>query len=146
MREPRPLLALVDPERLQPVEQAGRKRGAGVLAVVEDEHPDASRLAVAPELEDHLARVERGFSECAGDGPDLSDGSRPEEGEGGVEVRPSDAPGVGKLLVLPGDDCVDDVVREAKRAEEAKPLTALDAIGRSATRQCRLCARTRRRR
>src|SRR5919202_1070967 len=51
VRQPRALLALVDAEVLEPLEQVEREPLRTALLVVEDEHSDAAGLAVAADGE-----------------------------------------------------------------------------------------------
>lgn len=61
-----------------------------------------------------------------------------------MEVAARDDPTAAELALLPRGDTLEDVVREPKRAEEAKPITALDATGTRFARVCQLCVKTRR--
>ena len=127
MREPRALLALVDAEGFESVEEAAGEVTTLACRVVEDEHRDAPGFAIAARREHDLARVPCGCPECGRNCGKLDGGSMAEEGERDVEMLARDDPAVAELLSLPGFDPVEDVVGKTKAAEETKALIALDA-------------------
>ena len=120
MGKPFPCLAPVDAERLEPrLEVAGERRRAASL-VLEDEHPDAPRLAVPHGHEP------RRLGDAAGRGAERLDdpgqfACRPvaEERERDVEMLARDDTDVGgEVLPLPGGERVERRVGQPQRAEE----------------------------
>jgi hypothetical protein len=127
VRQPRALLALVDAEGLESVEETAGQVTALACRVVEDEHRDAAGLAIAAWREQDLAGVPCRRSERGRNRREFDGGPMAEEGERDVEMLAGDDPAVAEMLGLPGLDPVDDVVGEAKAAKEAKALIGVDA-------------------
>jgi hypothetical protein len=119
VREPRPLFGLVHAEPVKSlVNLAGEFRRCPFV-VVEDEHPDAARLAVAV-----LAEHDRPCGGCGGlqlspDRLDVARGPGAEEGQGDVEVVARNEPMLaGRKERLPGDEAPDHVLGQGKSAKE----------------------------
>ena len=127
MGKPRPPFALVDAEGLQPVEQSPGEPPGLTRAVLEDEHPDTARLAVAAGREDDLAGVPGRSSQRGRNRRQFGCRAPSEEGEREVEMLERDDPPVAKVLGLPRFERVEDVAGEAQGAEETQVLIALDA-------------------
>ena len=121
VREPRTALALVHPQPLEPpVEVVGERDRAAVL-VVEDEHAHAPRLAVAGDREPGGPGGRGCLSKLAGDRRNLGSRAPAEERKREVEVctdNTADTSPLRKRLTAPGDEAVEDDVRETKGAEE----------------------------
>src|SRR6266542_3511084 len=95
VRQPWTFLALVHAELFQsPVEVAGKLRRALLLVVVEDEHADASRLAVAAQGQAGWPCSGGSVPQRSRDRPDLGDGPVPEERQRDVDVSGRDDPHV----------------------------------------------------
>ena len=92
MRQPRPLLALVHAEALETGEEPVREEPGFTGLVVENEHADASRLAIAAGREDDLADPASGVGEGGSDRGKLRGRARAEERERGVEVLAGNDP------------------------------------------------------
>src|SRR5581483_3554841 len=99
MRQPRPALAPVDGERLQARLDVVRERRRECALVVEDEHPDAARLAVALEAEPQAARTRGGVAQRADDRLQLPCRPVAEEGERDVQVLARDDADAAQLLL-----------------------------------------------
>src|SRR6266511_1870688 len=97
VRQPWTVLALVHAELFQPpVEVAGELRRA-LLLVVEDEHADASRLAVPAQGQAGWPRSGGSVPQRSRDRLDLGDGPVPEERQRDVNVPGRDDPHVSGL-------------------------------------------------
>src|SRR5918912_1443921 len=141
VRKPRPLLALVDAELLEPQMEGVRHGRRPVFLVGEDEHPDAAGLAVAGYVEAGRSRCRGRLPKCSCDRRHLRRRPPPEEGERDVEVRPDDPPHaspLGKLAPSPLDEAVEDVVGKAQGAEEPEERMAFEATWRTHAPSCRL--------
>jgi hypothetical protein len=128
VREPRPPLGLVDADLLEPAGEIVRERGCSPTFVVEHDHPDAPRLAVAARAKERPDGGGGGGSHLRGDRPDLAGRPRSEERERDVEVRRRNetrVTGAGERPALPGDEALDDALGERECEEEAEPFTAL---------------------
>src|SRR2546421_739475 len=79
--EPGPTLAAVDAELLQPLVEIAREQSRAVLFVLEHEHADAARLAVASGREPDLGRARGSVAQRADDRPELSGRAVAEKGE-----------------------------------------------------------------
>src|SRR5690242_17479982 len=86
MRQPRPALDLVDAEPFEPRADVGRQRGRRAALVVEDEHADAARLAVAARREPDRSGLASSVLEPDADLVELALGARPEERQRDVEI------------------------------------------------------------
>src|SRR5438128_8545102 len=147
VRKPAAALPLVHAQPLEPPVEVVGERDRPSALVVEDEHADAPRLAVAGDGESGAPGGRGRLPELAGDRGDIRGGSAPEEGQGDVEVRPDDAADAvsfGKRPAAPGDEAVEDVVGETQGAEEPDRRIAPHATDRIHTRSCRSCVRRRR--
>lgn len=109
MRKPRTLLALVDAESLETAEEPLGEPTGFPSCVVENEHPDAPRLAIAPRRKRDLTRFTGGASEGGSDRGQLGRRAPSEEGERDVEMLARNDPAVAKIRGLPGRDAVEDV-------------------------------------
>jgi hypothetical protein len=109
VRKPRPRLTAVDAQPLEAAVEVIGERGRVASGVVEDEHPDAPRLAVAADREPRPARSADGLLERARDGLDVSARAAAEERECEVEVVPRDDPSA-ELPFLPREEALDGVV------------------------------------
>src|SRR5438132_3612329 len=128
VRTPRPLLPLVDSEPLQTLVQVARQGRRPALLVVEDQHADAARLAVAMGREDDLRSRGGRLPQGTRDRVDLFRRSMAEEGERDVQMVAAECPSLGgQILALPADERFDCLVRQSERTEEPEPFTALDA-------------------
>jgi hypothetical protein len=138
VREPRPPLASVHAELLEPLsEVAGQSRRAPLL-VVEDDHADAPGLPVASGAEQGPAGPAGAAAELLEDPGNVAPGPRAEEDERDVEVLGRDDPDVAgrpELAPLPRDEPLPGLGGERKSDEETKPRIAFQARGRSRARQ-----------
>jgi hypothetical protein len=113
-----PLLALVDPERVEPCVQVfGDSRRSFVL-VGEDEHAHAPRLAVPDRLE-----ADRACGGCDGasrlhDPVEFDHGPMAEERERDVQVAACDGAAPIDVRSLPRAKGVENPIRESESAEE----------------------------
>ena len=131
MRKPGALLALVYTEFLEPLEQALRELPAFPRPVLEDDHADAPRLAVAQGGEDNLTGRSSRLSKSSGDGIELRGRPGAEEGERDVEMLARDFAPTAELLGLPPLEAIDNGVREPEGAEETQAVMAPDGTGRA---------------
>src|SRR6266496_2420038 len=86
VRQPRPALGTIDAERLETSVQVVGERRSTPFLVVEHDHADAARLAVAQRREADLAGARGGLPEGGDDLRKPSGVDVPEEGERDVEV------------------------------------------------------------
>jgi hypothetical protein len=113
---------------VEPLVEVTRQLPRGTVLVVEDEHPDAARLAVAAFAEDDRSRPGRGRLEFGPDRLDFVERPRSEEGERNVEVVAEDGSiRTGRQELLPGDEAVEHVFGQGESAEEPDRVIALDA-------------------
>src|SRR5664279_1669732 len=100
--------------------------------VLEYEHADASRLAVAAEIERHRPGAGGGASDDLGDRLDLRTWARSEEGDGEMELlgRNEARANLSQLRQLPGGDALTVVGRKRVGDEEAYSLIAAHASAR----------------
>jgi hypothetical protein len=118
VRQPGPPLAAVDAEALQPFLNVLGEHPRPTTLIVEDEHPDASRLAIATRGEADRSGRCRSVAQDADDRLDLATGPMAEERERDVQVlSPNDANAC-ELRALPPLDLVEDVIGQAQREEE----------------------------
>src|SRR5689334_2229218 len=115
MRQPGPVLPAIDAEPLQPLLDVPREQRSPSPVVLEDEHADAPRLAVAHRREPDLPRSRGGLTQNADDRFELAGGPVTEERQRDVQVRAGHDAAAGQMLALPGLDGVEDVVRKAQR-------------------------------
>lgn len=103
MGKPVPALAAVDAEPLQPLLEVGSERTCPARLVVEDEHPDAPRLAVAHRREARpLLHPGGSLTERRDDRGQLAGRPVAEEGERDVQVLArDDSELAGQVRVLP---------------------------------------------
>jgi hypothetical protein len=129
MSKPRASLASVQLERLEPGVEISRKRAGAPVLVVEYEHADAARLAIADRR--RRGRLPDGagcFSQRFRDALDVCARAGAEEGERDVQIgAPHDPSAAGELALLPVDDAIQHLLRKGESAEEPKPLTAFHA-------------------
>src|SRR4029079_5117501 len=114
--------------------------------VLEDEHADASRLAIATRNETDLPRPGGCFAQRQDDRVDLAGRPMPEKRERDVQVLSRDDPNACELRTLPPLDLVEDAVGQAQREEEREPFIATHASGRGHADSLRLPVRSARRR
>src|SRR5258708_6580599 len=88
MREPGTPLTPVDADPLEPGGQVGRERGGTPAEVLEHEHPDGARLAIAPRSENGLFRTSSRLAKRRPDRIDLRHVATAEERERDVQVLP----------------------------------------------------------
>jgi hypothetical protein len=131
MREPRPLLALIDAEGLQSVEEPSGEPSAFLCAIVEHEHPHAAGLAVAARREHDVGGFSRSVGQRHRDRRQLAGRPSAEEREREVEMLARDDPALAEMLVLPGLEVVQDAVGKPERAEEPEVLIAPEVTGGS---------------
>ena len=112
--------------RWQPVRELG-----GVRIVLEHEHPDASRLAVAADREHRTPSCPGAAPQRRHDAVEVPGGPDAEEGQRDVQVRPRDDSNPGRKLdrALPPLDGADHVVGKTQCAEEAEGLITTDGSG-----------------
>src|SRR5213592_434818 len=145
MRQPRTTLRLVDPEPAEALVEVTCQLPGGAVLVVEDDHPDAARLAIAALAEHDRPRSGCGCFELGPDRLDLARRPRAEEGQGDVEVGARDGSmGAGRKAGLPGDEAVEHVVGQGESAEEPDRVIALDATSGTHARMSRSCDKRRR--
>ena len=118
VRQPEPPFPLVDAQGLQTPEQIVREGRGTAVPVVADEHPNAPGLPVPAHLELRTLGPGGGVPHRTGHGLEVASGPGAEEGQRDVEVSGRHDPPV-ELAHLPGDEALDDVVGQTKRAEEA---------------------------
>src|SRR5436190_2513863 len=147
MRQPPPPLRLVHVKRLQAaVEVARNARGAAVL-VVEDEHPDAPRLAVPANVEHGPRGAD---SRAAQTGCDVTEPPRAcvaEKRERDVDVLARHDPHVvdaGEDGPLPHGEPLENVVSDPQGAEQPDPFIRNEATREGHAASSRLCVRRRR--
>ena len=116
MRKPRPALAPVHLERLEPSVQALGKSLRLPARLVENEHADGASLAVAHGLESKRLRRGRLLAEGTPNRLERRTRLTPEKRERDVEAR--DAPPAREVPLRPPEERVDDVLRELKSEEE----------------------------
>ncbi len=120
MRQPAPSLRLVHAEPLEAAVEVGGQASGRAAAVVEHEHADAPRLAVAAHPELDRLRRPRSVIELGRDPPELACWAGAEKGEREVEVLPGHEPSpCRRKAPLPGDERVENGVAELEREEEA---------------------------
>src|SRR5215471_18695856 len=142
VRQPGTPLAAIDAELLQPLlEVVGKLRRIASL-ILEDEHSDASRLAVANGREADLPRSGCGLPQRAADRLELAARPMAEEGERDMQVPTRDDSDVPQLLALPALDLVEHVVRDTQSEEDPQPFIAGHATARSHAASSRLPARS----
>src|SRR5438105_2693968 len=149
VREPRPPVALVHAQPLEPLVEVARERGGAAVLVVEHEHADAPRLAVPHDGEASGLGGRGGFAQRTRDRRSLLARPATEERQRDVEVRADDAADADpsplrKRASAPRDEPVQDVVRKTKGAEEPERRIAPHATGRIHTRSGRACVISRR--
>jgi hypothetical protein len=130
VREPPPPLALVHAERLEAALEIVRENSRTPLLVVEREHPDTARLAVAAQREPCRSGLGSRLPQRADDRVELAHPPVPEEGERDVQVLRRNGPDAGhraERVRLPRDEPLHRLRREPQRAEEPHPFIALDA-------------------
>jgi hypothetical protein len=86
MRQPGTLLPTVDAEALQPLLDVSGEPSRTPSLVLEDEHPDTSRLAVANRRKTQLRRPRRGLAKCGDNGFEFAARAMAEEGKRDVQV------------------------------------------------------------
>jgi hypothetical protein len=126
VRKPRAPLGLVDAEACETPREVVREERRAPPVVLEHEHADAPRLAIAGGGEHGLLRLASGGAHLAGDRSDVVGWAPAAEHEGDVEVLAADDPRVanaGERLPLPGGEALDGVVGERESEEETEALT-----------------------
>ena len=121
MWKPRTALGLVDPELGQPpMRLSGDPRRVSIL-VVEDEHSDRARLAIAKRSEHRLGDTTDGASQGSSDRLDLAGRPRPEKRNRDVQVLDRDDAHAlpVELAALPCGDLSRRVVGQAEAEKEA---------------------------
>src|ERR1035437_1306890 len=132
VRKPGTSLALVAADRLQPAPNRLRHAGRFAAFVLEDEHADAPRLAVAAEHELHWPGALDGAADDLEDRLDFEARPPAEEGDGEMELlrRNEARPTSGQLRQLPGGEPFAVVGRKRVGDEEAYSLIAAYASAR----------------
>jgi hypothetical protein len=118
VRQPGTRLAPVDAELLEPSLEVASEPGCPAVVVLEDEHADTSRLAIANRREPDLARICSGSAQRAHDRVQLAGRSMAEKGERDVQVLAGDGPDVRQRLVLPALDLGEHAVGDSQSEEE----------------------------
>jgi hypothetical protein len=137
VREPRAPLGPVRPEPLEPFRKACLQEARAAVLVVEDEHGDALRLAVAGHGEHRSADARSGLVERLAQERELARRPSSEEGERDVQVRGRHDPhaaGTAEGVRLPARERLRDVSGERKAEEEARAHSPTVA---GLTRNCR---------
>src|SRR3954468_16937584 len=126
MRQPRAPLPPVDAEPLQALLEVPGERCRRAADVVDHDHADAPRLAVAerPELDRACPRRRR--AELFDDRRNRRGGPVAEEGKRDMEVLAWDDTPAREVGRLPGGKAVDGVLVELQRAEQPDSLIPLD--------------------
>ncbi len=140
MREPRAPLALVHAELLEPCLQVVRERRGATTGIVEDEHPDAARLAVSHRREPDPACARSRFAQHSDDRVELLCRPVSEKSERDVQVIARDDPHALQLGALPRLDLVESVAGKPEREEEPQSFIAVHARRRRRTPPSRLRA------
>jgi hypothetical protein len=128
VRKPGAPLRLV---HAQPGERVGQVSGElcrPTALVLEHDHPDAPRLAVADGLEDGALEAVGGGADLGRDPVDLGDRRAPEEDQRDVQVLrrdETDAARGRERGSLPCHEALASLAGERKRDEEAESFTAL---------------------
>jgi len=86
VRKPWPPLAAVDPQSLEALVQVFDERAGPVAVLLEDEHADTPRFAIAGHAEHGPLDTDSSSTERLGDGRELPGRARAEEGQCDVEV------------------------------------------------------------
>src|SRR3954452_14697770 len=146
MRQPRAAFAGIDAETFQTVLDVVGEHSRSPSAVLEDEHADAPRLAVAAPREPDLPPPSRSFAQRVDHRLELPGRPVTEERERDVQVLSANRTDILQLLALPVLDRVEHVVGQAERKEEPEPFIAAHASGRSHAASSRLPVRSARRR
>lgn len=128
VRQPSPLLPLVDAEPLEAPENTACKPFRTAAFIGEDDHADTAGLPVANRLEHGWLDLLGGLACRLGDIKQALGRCPAEEGHGDMEVLRRDKPEVAaadELVPLPVDEAGDRVVRQEQRDEEPKVLMTL---------------------
>src|SRR5437016_5320741 len=144
VRQPLPLLALVDAQALEAALQVVRETRRLAAQVPQHQHPDAPGLAVALRHEPDRASGSGGLAQCAEDRLELRHRAVPEEGQRDVQVIPSDRPAVLDVLGLPLLQRVERLIGEAEAAEQARAITTYHASRKIHADSSRVCSKSRR--
>src|SRR5207248_8882101 len=112
VREPATLLRLVHAEQPEPLMQVAREVAGRIALVVEDEHPDASGLAVAHRLEADRSGGRGGGSQLPGDRFDLLARTVAQERDRDMQVLARDDAALGQIVALPAGEDIGDVAGE----------------------------------
>src|SRR5450830_60985 len=148
VRKPGTALAFVGADLLEPTLNRFGHPHCLSGRVLEDEHADASSLAVAEQLERHRPGTGCGAAKDFFDWLDLFARPGAEKGDRGMEVlrRDEARPAFGELRPLPRGEPLTVVGRKCVSDEEAYPFIAAHASGRAHTSMCPICVRRRLRR
>src|SRR5262245_3396318 len=141
VRKPATRLATVEPERLEARVQVCCEPVRIAPVLLEDEHADAPRLAVAGHPEGRLFDPRGCVTERLGDVGELPNRARAEEGQRDVQFRARDDSSA-QLGSLPALELVERAVGKAKAAEESEAIMASDASRRAHTASSRFCVRS----
>jgi hypothetical protein len=118
VRKPRTAFSLVDAKPLEPLLEIAGEPSCVPFFVLEHEHADASRFAVANGREMDLPRAGGCLPQRIDDRVELAGRPPAEEGERDVHMLARDDTDVPELLPLPALDLVEDVVGQAQGEEE----------------------------
>src|SRR6266511_844875 len=144
VREPAPLLRLVDAQPLQALEevlgQARRRSGK----VAQDEHANAPALAIVLGHEADRACNSGRLTHCRKDRLELLHRTVAEKGQRDVQVVADDRPAAANVCGLPAAQSAERLLGEAEGAEQTRAVTALKASGELHPDSSRLCCRSRR--
>jgi len=118
VREPGPPFTAIGTKAFQPVLDVPGEQRRMTAGVLEDEHADTPRLAIAARCETDLSRAGRSVAQCLEDRVELAGRTMPEERKRDMQVLPRDDANARELRVLPPLDVVEHVVGQAEREEE----------------------------
>ena len=127
MRQPGPRFAAVDAEAVEPLLKVLGKDARTPFFVLQNEHPDAPRLAVANRGETDLRDPDHRLTERLDDRVEISGRPVPEKRKGDVQVLAPNEPDVPQLVALPALDLPEDVIGHAQGEKEAEPFIAVHA-------------------
>ena len=140
MRQPHAPLALVDAEPLEPALDIVRESCSVPPGIVEDDHPDAARLAIPHGREPNVRRAASRSPQRTDDRIELRRRAMPEERERDVQVVARENANLVQFSTLPALELLESVVGQAQGEKEPQPFIAAHARGGRWTAPSRLRA------
>jgi hypothetical protein len=114
---------------VQPGVKVVRERRRVAAGIVEDEHPNAPRLAIPHGREPNLSGPCSCVTQRPGDRVELARRPLSEKRERDMQVTARDDPHTPQLGLLPRLDLVEGIAGEAQREEKAEPFIPAHASG-----------------